>query len=414
MSIPRDSSESSKPPATTIWVNAEPCGYGPASVAFHLFPQLARLRHGSTSTPPALEYVGTGLALDFSASLPWAARHDVNARTPEGQQQLAQLYRRVRPSLVVTVHDVPFAETLLPLGARVVVVDSLLWYWKPALPGFWAERVRPVWHAASLVLCQNFVGVAERVREEGFAQASVIPAMMPPLRFPETAARGERRGTLVNFGGLQTHSMTLESNVAYARMMLRAVCAAVAGGTEADKPVTALLSARVRRHLDADFPFLRSVSPSEARLALRKSRTAFLASGMANIFDAVDYGARVVFLPAVSKSHGLQLVLVRKIGAQPCVIDWHDFVVAEALDYRVDEDAVFVMVGAAQRSYGRDAGAAERLRARVESAIQGGEGDVRGLRCVPEVLGRGDGWDYARAVARGVEGWSFAHDDGRA
>ena len=382
-----------------IWVNAEPCGYGPASVAFNLFSQLKNLVDADDEACPLMEYVGTGIAFEFCSMLPWDSRYNVNPRSTEGMKELAALYHQHQPTLIVTVHDIPFAKILQSLGAQVVIFDSLMWYWQVGVPLLWKEEARQVWQRAAMVVCQNFVGVAECLQAERLTNATVVPAMLPILEFPEIRPDFQRKGTLVNFGGLQTHVMPISSNVEYARLILQGLCAAIEQrADESDQPIRALTSEKVKEALLDEFPFIESVSPYEARLALRKSRTSFLAAGMANIFDAVDYGNRVAFLPPVSKSHGLQLSLITQIGTLPYVIDWHDISGDTPLDYLNGEDDCFAQIDQAQKRCGGSEEGKQRLFRILKSFLTSSGGDANMLKRIPRVLGRGDGLDVAKAI----------------
>lgn len=192
-----------------IWVTAGPFGFGPAAMAFNLFPQLQRLRSTETGQRLLLEYVGSGHAMNFNASLLWDSLHDINVHEASGKDALAALYLSEPPLLAISVLDQPFVEAIIPYGATTVLVDSILWYW---------ESVWPVYKDVTLLLMPELVGVRERIAEFGLTNAVMLPGMLPIGHYPtlESAETPlKRRGTLVNLGGLQTPFATMSENIKY-------------------------------------------------------------------------------------------------------------------------------------------------------------------------------------------------------
>lgn len=379
----------------TIWMNAESCGFGPAALAYSLYPQIRQLVSAKSGRRPRLEFVGAKLALDFCTALPWAAVHHIDCYTDPGRQELEALFAERRPGLVFTVNDARVAEILVPLGARVVVLDSVLWYWKTVPQGM---------RIASLLLAQNWLGVPERIAAEGLTNARVVPALQTVRRWPELDDPSyQKRGVVVSLGGLQTPFQPFETPVKYARLMLRAIESAVRKSSTSPAPkIEAFGSREIAAALSAEFPFLRTGTPDETRRAMRASAAAFLTSGMGNIFDAVNYTSRACFLPAIAGSHGRQIALIRGAGAEPAAFDWQDCTPGKApLDFTGNLANNFNLARAAVDEASDSSIAQQNLAARCCEFLDAGpeEGSSSRLQVLAKLLGRDDGSQVAKAIS---------------
>lgn len=86
----------------------------------------------------------------------------------------------------------------------------------------------------------------------------------------------------------------LSQNIAYAKLVLNTIKSVLeARNCPNDLPVRRLVSQSVCAGIEYDW--VSSSTQQQARVMLPQSKTAFLASGLANIFDAADCGGRVVF-----------------------------------------------------------------------------------------------------------------------
>lgn len=134
-----------------------------------------------------------------------------------------------------------------------------------------------------------------------------------------------------------------------------------------------------------------------------------MTSGMGNIFDAVDLAERLAFLPAICKSHGLQLELRRELSARPVVIDWQDAVPGQSrLDYRTDEQSGFEQVELAMARYLKSGEAGENMVKKCLEVLEGEGENVRSLQRIPEAIGRGDESVFVRAIADADLGFTLA------
>lgn len=379
----------SRPGHSTIWVHAEPFGFGPSSMLLTLAPLLRKLA-SSIGPQTTTEYIGQGHTLDINTSPPWDNVHDCDISTDQGKRALGDLFHLQQPLLIVTISDAAFVELLSQLGARrLIVIDPLMWFW-PSVPQAWAN--------ASRLIAVDYIGVRARVSKAKMQNAVVVPPLVPSIG--RSISKGPRKGTLVNLGGLQNPFISVDENVAFASLVLSVVDRAIkARNRPDDLPLHFLTSRGVCAGMESDVAT--STSPEKARALLSRCKTAFLTSGLSNIYDAADCGGRVVFLPAISQSQGEQPELMeRDINCTFTRIDWHELNITKPkVEYSNTSDAeCFPLIQSHQKALVEDRIAQERFVERVLECYEAEEDNAKGLQILFSSFGRDDGTLVMKAI----------------
>ena len=390
------STESPRGERQRIWVNAESCGYGPAALAFSLYTQMRMLRFEESTDPPLLEFVGSRLALDFCSRLPWDNVHHIDAYTDDGKTELTQLFLRLEPRLVISVNDMRVSELLLKVGARVVMLDSVLWFWDTVPQGM---------RDASLLLTPNWIGLDERIRKEKLQNITVVPGMGPLLDLGSDCAGSPRKGVVINLGGLQTPFHALQTPVMYAKIIMSAIVQAFRNlAWTKEHPLTAFVNNAIREELQDEFDFLKTGTPDECRLALMRSRIALLTPGIGNICDAVDYGERVLFLPPISGSHGRQTKQIKEECNTVIAIGWHDLDISlTPINFDQKQASCFSDTQRTIRDVYHNVSARIALSEQFSAFLMGDKGHAKDLAVLKRILGRDDGTQIVKAIER--QGW---------
>ncbi|CAH0016889.1 unnamed protein product [Clonostachys rhizophaga] len=378
-----------RPGRSTIWVHAEAFGFGPSSLLLTLAPMLRTLA-SSIGPQTTTEYVGQGHTLDLNTSPPWDNVHDCDISTDQGKQALGDLFRLQQPLLIVIICDAAFVELLSGFGARrLIVIDPLMWFW-PSVPRAWAN--------ASLLIAVDYIGVRARVDKAKMHNAVVVPPLVPSIGRP--VSKGPRKGTLVNLGGLQNPFISVEENIAFASLVLSVVEQAIkARNCPDDLPLHFLTSQGVCAGMQSDVAT--STSPEKARVLLSQCKTAFLTSGLSNIYDAADCGGRVVFLPATNGSQGEQPELMeRDLACTFTRIDWHELnITMPKVEYSNTSDAeCFPLIQIHQKALVEDRIAQGRFVERVLECYEAEEDNAKELQILFSAFGRDDGTLVMNAI----------------
>lgn len=387
-----------------IWVHAEAFGYGPSALTLTILPRLRKLVAVS-GAPVAFEYIGEGHTLELNTCPPWDRVHECSVLSPRGKEALEDLVRLHRPSLIISSVDEAFAEVVSQLeSTKLIVIDQLLWSW-PSIP--------LSWRAAAKVIAVNYVGVQECIRKEHLHNAVVVPPLLPST--DEISFTGPQKGTLINLGGLRNPFTPLSENVAYATLILHVIKTAVETRNDPDDfPVQCIVSQEVSAGMNSDLAS--STTPANARALLARSKTAFLTSGLTNIYDAADCGGRVVFLPPTNKTQGLQPQLLKdELGCSLKRIDWHDLNVAlDGIDYQLSaEDACFSLIKCHQDALLEDKAAQGRFLELVLASFEIASNNAGSLRKFFSTFGRDDGTLVASAIADADLGFKVSEENGR-
>ncbi|KAM0255023.1 hypothetical protein ACHAQJ_006171 [Trichoderma viride] len=382
----------------TIWVHAEPFGYGPSALALTILPGLRKLVAVS-GVPTSLEYIGQGHTTELNTFPPWDKIHECDTSNVGGKEALKDLIRLHRPSLVISIVDEPFAQLISQLeSTKLIIIDQLLWSW-PSIPSSWKT--------AAKLIAVDYVGVQERIYKEHLHNAVVVPPLLPFT--DKTSVTGPRKGTLINLGGLQNPFTPLSENIAYARIMLHIIKTAVEIRNHPDDfPVQCLVSQDVCAGIKSDWAL--STTPAHARALLARSKTAFLTSGRTNIYDAADCGGRVVFLPPTNKTQGLQPRLLEdELGCSITRIDWHDLnVTVDEIDYKSPgEEACFPLIQCHQAALLEDKEAQARFLELILASFETVSNNAESLQKLFQRFGRDDGTLVANAIADTGVGFSM-------
>ncbi|RYF12536.1 MAG: hypothetical protein EOO40_01035 [Deltaproteobacteria bacterium] len=331
-----------------------------------------------------LVYAGKGLSLDLHTSSDYEAVHACDVATASGAHAFVALCRRA--DAVLSSCDMEVARLAVDAGRPTALYDPLSWFYRQ-MPAVCGE--------VELYLCQNFLGVKERLAADPARRAVVVPPLVPSL--PSMP----RRGTLVNLGGLR-HPFTDDAAcAAYGRAMVAAV-----HGSRSAAPLSIFTSGRVAAQL-ADVGAT-TVPPPQARAELARAEQAFLTPGLGNLYDAAALAGRTFFTPPFADSQGQQLQLLRREGLMPPALDWHEILDIEPIDYWGPQPQVMAAIGRAVAALGSSPAAQSRLGAEVCARVAAGPAE-QPLRGLLERFGADDGRQVAQSINQRLAGHSVPH-----
>lgn len=296
-----------------------------------------------------LAFAGAGHTCDLHVDLPYDAIHRLpDTGTGEAFGRLCAEHDAALVSC-----DVPAGEAARAAGTPFGFYDPIPWFWPQ-----WAS----VFQSADLYMCQDFFGVRERVLHTGGQNVVVVPSMLPSL-LAAPMTRGHH--VLVNLGGICNPLHSQATCVAYARLVLTIVPAAVGLYSEVHVATSQLIAS----HMQHEVPAARTIHPRQVQHLLGTSELAVMTPGLGNIYEAAALAKRVFWLPPANASQGQQLVILQQRGLAPLAVDWHDLLPGRApIDYwRADPTVAADIAGAIDDAL-QDPAAVERLRARFLQA----------------------------------------------
>lgn len=358
----------------SLLCTAEAFGFGPSAALHQIIPHLRE--HGYD-----LSYMGCGWTLEMHTPSMYQAVHDVDVRTDEGYQRWQQALTET-PAML-SVCDLKAAEVGVKRGAATVLYDVLAWFRRPA---------PAVYKSVRRLICPDFFGVREALRESGLENAQIVPPLMPA---PPTDAVKDG-SVIVNLGGLQTPYTDVQPCAQYAQRMVDAV-------REVFGEPLVLTSQAIGRHLHGCE--VRTVGPAQARAYIARAHCSFLTGGIGNIMDAAGLRAPVCFLPPMSQSQGLQLALLRRHLPMVPTIAWHEIAATDPIDYHAGPaevmSALAMRIAAASTPAGSD-----RLGAcmhAVRDALEHPDAGHAMHDAFVQRFGRDDGRRAAAAIAAGLK-----------
>ncbi|MEO3755145.1 hypothetical protein [Streptomyces sp. B6B3] len=361
------------PAGPRLLLNAEPFGFGPAAAAAILAEELA-------PACATVDYVGDGHTLDLQRRPPYRDIHDVTGLSED--QRLARLTDLApRYDLLVTAMDRTMATLARRAGLRVALYDALTWFWRPDVPAVARE--------AELYLAQDFFGVRERVAADPALQRHtvVVPPLIPPRR-----DRRPGRHVLVNLGGLHNPLWPPDVAVAYARLLLAAVRAAV----PADRRLVVVTSRGIAAALDD--PDVGS-HPRDAVLDLMSTAAhACMTSGLGNIYDAAATGVPTLWLPAANASQPEQARLLDRHGYCDARLDWAD--IGRPVDYTASDRAVTEALVRVVREVTAAGPLRDRLAAGIAALTTGLDATTGKAQALVDHFGHGGMRHAATAILR--------------
>ncbi|HSX32851.1 MAG TPA: hypothetical protein VLF91_00740 [Candidatus Saccharimonadales bacterium] len=251
--------------------------------------------------------------------------------------------------LFLTAMDFAMAELAESVGLQTIIYDALTWYW-PVIP--------PAVKNAELYIAQRFFGVAERLE----AEAGAFPAyaLVPPIVIANKGR--EKRHILLNMGGLQNPFWNSNDAIAYAKLMLEAVSAAMPEGQTLVVATSAAIAAAL------DDPRVVTFSHRSIIEAFRKAQVAIMTSGLGNIYDAASFDVPTLWLPPANDSQGQQAELLEKHGCSDERLDWCEL--SGPIDYTAPQTAVLQEITAALRSITESEALRRKLTAATAQKLQ--------------------------------------------
>ncbi len=286
-------------------VNAEAFGFGPTAAIATLFPLLReRFEH--------LSYIGKDHTLDLQKNLPYD--FIVDCSSMNDKQIVANLSEH---DILLTAMDFEVAALGKQAGLKVILFDSLTWYWAEV-----PETVKNI----DLYLAQDFFGVNERIKQLPHAFPSntqIIPPMVS-----SSVARAEGKHILVNLGGLLNPYRAAQEAEKYAEIFINVIRQILP-----NERIIFATSDLIAKKFDD--PNIRSFSREEMKSILQNTKCAFMTPGLGNIYDAAKFGIPTVWLPPANDSQGQQLELLKKHELIDSSIDWQEF--SDKINYFIDQ-----------------------------------------------------------------------------
>ena len=297
-----------------LLLSAESFGFGPSAAIASFFPLLrSHFRH--------ISFIGQGHALDLQHSLSYDRIYDI----PTSSIAAHAIYGS--HDILLTSLDFYSARHFRSLGKPTVIYDPLFWYW-PQLSTL-------VEDPGVLYLAQNFFGVAERL---ACLPKTGAATMIVPPTVPCSQARIDPSIILVSLGGLENPFWPIDSSVAYARLMLRAVLRSL-------PPNASFVVATSRSIADQLQEFGAAHFTREAMLSLlSKTKYAVATPGLGNIYDLAAFDIPSLLLPPANDSQGLQLAELRRHQAFDASIDWSDLHSSLSVNYSSSQTKVMTAI----------------------------------------------------------------------
>lgn len=265
-------------------------------------------------------------------------------------------------------------------------VDLLFWYG--------AHKDEATWSAFVRGFAVDFPGVRARVAALGWSNP---PAIVGPLLRPVPAPRDERRGTLVNLGGVRSvfqRPAEVPRGLRLIAHILHEVAAelphpvTVVTGVEAASVLRPLLPASMR---------VATLSPASYDDHLGRAALFLTVPGLNAVLEAMAGGVPLAFLPALNASQCFQLACYEQAGvAAPGLALPDDDGTWHRPTAILDEGAVTrrVLATLSALPAGFAAAAVAHLRRGLEDAPR----SVAARRRFVEGLGRPGAPDIARAI----------------
>lgn len=267
--------------------DANPMAYGSSSALLSILDHLGEVADA------------TALVRDVSGEL--LGRDPAVARTlavdVKDPAAVEEALASERFDAVLVVSNLSNVALYHRLGLPIFFVDILYWYG--------ADKSHPVFRLAERSYAQAFPGVRERSAHYPPAER---PAVVGPLIRATPPRASTPRGTLVNLGGVRSRFITPEQAPMFLKCvadLLHAVAPLlppgpirVAAGRDACALIAPLLPARAQAESLPQPAYLRALAEAAVFLS---------APGLNAVFEALEVGVPLVFLPPQNATQVLQL-----------------------------------------------------------------------------------------------------------
>jgi len=318
-----------------VLVNAEPFGFGPAAAVASLTPLLQK-------SGIQLSYIGEEHTLDLQNDLAYEVIYDITDMTTH-QRRILMNEIAGKYDLFITAMDFNMAEIAEKAGIKTIIYDALTWYW---------PEIHPAIKNAELYIAQQFFGTEERLINE----AHSFPAykLVSPIIAANTKYE-EKQHILLNMGGLQNPYWDFKDTIAYAKLMLDAVTAAI---PETETLIITTSSTVANALNDSRIVTLPRQSMIET---LAKSKFAIMTPGLGNIYDAASFDIPTLWLPPANDSQGQQSKLLLENDCCDVNIDWGEL--GAFIDYKATQTTVLQEITHALHSVINDEALRHKLSA---------------------------------------------------
>jgi hypothetical protein len=308
---------------------AEAFGFGPASKLIALLHRSPSLQKGHST------FIGHGSAL----ALAHTGRFDrVIEGDPCNLEQGSPMRKALRENEVL-VSAMEFGPLAMAkgLGLRTILFDSLFWMWPEV-----ESRLRDV----DVYLCQNFLGVEERVASLDSGPAVVVP----PVTVAGQPGWSPEDFVVLNFGGMLNPYVTRSKILTYVETILHAAQSACrAAGHRLEIYGVGSILEDVRG-IDQRIVSRMSMLPPQSFVErLRRARSLMTSPGLEVLYEAFTVGVPTFMLPPQNNSQAYQAARLRQRYPALAGIDWHELLpVAPLPEMAPPDEAIPEILGRAE------------------------------------------------------------------
>lgn len=283
-----------------VILNAEAFGFGPSAAIASLFPDLK-----NCSLIKKLSYIGDGHSLDLQRNLSYDEIIDC-----DDEKEFKEIVSRY--DVFITALDFKKALWAQESGVKVMIYDTLIWYWR---------KIPSVLYNCHAYIVQDFYGVSERLKQLNIKNFNLIAPSIKPC----VQTKCEKDLILINFGGLENPHWTIEVTTNYIVSILEILIPLLN-----DHEYKIVCS---KAHL----PYLKGfpvahVSYEEMQELLNQTKFLIATPGLGNIYETANYSLPSLFLPPANDSQGQQLDVLKAQSLVDNYIDWSD--IYAFIDYK--------------------------------------------------------------------------------
>lgn len=275
-----------------VLLNAEAFGFGPSAAIAGLFSDLK-----NCSFIKKLSYLGYGHSLDLQRSLSYDEIIECNEE--KKFKEIVSGY-----NVFITALDFEKALWAQEAGVKVIIYDTLLWYWR---------KIPSILYSCHAYIVQDFYGVSEKLQELNITNFSLIAPSIKPCFEKES----KKELILINFGGLENPHWNIKVTTGYIVSILKVLLPLLS------KHEYKIVCSQAHLPYLKDYPVFHA-SYDEMQILLSQTKFLIATPGLGNIYENAIYKIPSLFLPPANDSQGQQLDVLKSQFLVDNYIDWSD------------------------------------------------------------------------------------------
>jgi uncharacterized protein (TIGR00661 family) len=298
----------------SILLNAEPFGFGPASIIAQIATKLKQNNQ-------CIGYIGEGFTLDLQQQQYY---QDIIKMPPQAEEtairnKLKQL--RKKYSHFFSASDFKYARIAKEEGFIVGVYDPLAWFWR---------NLPDVLPQLDLYIAQNFIGVNERLaKTDTLPKQTKIISSLTPSSLLKNQANKNKRQLFINLGGLQNPLINNNLFDDFISVLSKSLISILPEKFDKFQFATSKkFLSRIDTILNPE-----TLTYSQVIKNLQDANISLMTPGLGNIFEAASNNVAVIWLMPMNDSQGQQLKLLQKEQLIDWYIDWNDITEGKPIDY---------------------------------------------------------------------------------